>query len=565
MTCVRHGPPLHSPNNFPKGDIMDKLRRRLVAGGAGLGASPGLVGAWLSAPAAHAQSAPGRRSSVLVVGAGIAGLTAARRLAQAGHTVTVLEARNRIGGRVWTDVNEGVPMDVGAGWIHGPDGGNPITALAQQAGAATYPTRDESVQVFDAAGQDVTAKQFSDGSAKVNALRTAVATAMAAAVPDKSFAAALTDADPTALTDPFSVYLLNTSLEFDTGGWLEALSARNYFNGDKFPGKDVLFPSGYKAIPQLLAKGLDIRLNSTVTGIAHSDTGVTVTAGGVSHTADFAVVTLPLGVLKANSVAFDPPLPADKQQAMGRLGVGKINKVFMLFDSAFWPTDTQYFGWHSPVRGKYSYFLSYRTFSNFNCLVTFGFGEQGAAVEAMTEAQLIADVTPALRTVFGPNAVAPRRAIRTGWNNDPFALGAYSFAGINSTAQDHVTLADTVGTRLHFAGEHTHEVYRATVHGAYLSGVREADRILAKATPSASLPEAERVLNWVESLLPDLLVPRGVATQQASGYTFRVYPGTGFAIAVNATRQFVYLPPGGALTSLGAIDQYLAQVTAAGF
>lgn len=545
---------------------MDRLRRRVLAGGASLGALPGLLGGVLAATGAHAQQATGRRSTVLVIGAGIAGLAAARKLAQAGHAVTVLEARTRIGGRVWTDVNDGVPMDVGAGWIHGPDGGNPITALATQAGASTYLTRDESVQVFDAAGQDVTARQFGDGTAKVNALRTAVATAMAAAVPDKSFASALTDADPTALTDPFSVYVLNTSLEFDTGGWLEALSARNYFNGEKFPGKDVILPGGYKAIPQLLAKGLDIRLNTIVTNIEHTETGVTVqAAGGTSHTADFAVVTLPLGVLKASSVAFNPPLPTDKQQAMGRLGVGKINKVFMLFDSAFWPTDTQYFGWHSPVRGKYSYFLSYRTFSSFNCLVTFGFGEQGAAVEAMTEAQLIADVTPALRTVFGPTAVAPRRAIRTGWNNDPFALGAYSFAGINSTAQDHVTLADTVGTRLHFAGEHTHELYRATVHGAYLSGVREADRILAKAAPSASLPEAERVLNWVESLLPDLLVPRGVATQVASGYTFRVYPTTGFAIAVNATRQFVYLPPGGTLTSLGTIDQYLPQVSAAGF
>lgn len=543
---------------------MDKSRRSIV-NALGLGLVPSVGAGLLPASSALAQSGAGRRASVLVVGAGIAGLAAARKLVQAGHAVTLIEGRDRIGGRVWTDVNDGVPMDIGAGWIHGPDGGNPITPLATQAGASTFVTNDDSVQVFDSKGQDVTTLQFSEGSKKVTALRTAVAEAMSGDVPDKSFASALVAADPTALTDPFSAYLLNTSLEFDTGGWLEALSARNYFNGEKYPGKDVLFPGGYKAIPLLLSKGLDIRLNTKVTKITHSESGVSVQAGGATFTADHVVVTLPLGVLKANSVEFDPPLPSTKQAAIGRLGMGKINKVFMLFDSAFWPTGTQYFGWHSPVRGKYSYFLNYRTFSNFNCLVTFGFGEQGAAVEAMSEAQLIADVTPALKTIFGASAVAPRRAIRTGWNNDPFALGAYSFAGIDSTAQDHVTLAEPVGSRLNFAGEHTHELYRATVHGAYLSGIREADRILAQITPSASQTEADRVMNWAEFLLPDLLAPRGVVTQTGVGYTYRIYPATGFAIAVSAARQFVYLPPGGTLTTLGSIDPFLPQVSAAGF
>ncbi len=542
---------------------MDELRRKLTLGAAFGAASA--TGGLLATGAVNAQSAPARRTSVIVIGAGVAGLAAARRLARAGHVVTVLEARNRIGGRVWTDVNEGVPMDIGAGWIHGPDGGNPLTALAAEARATTYLTKDDSVQVFNATGTDVTAQQFPAGKAKYDSLLAAVNTAMAGSGPDRSLASALTAADPTALTDPFSTYLLTSTLEFDTGGWLEGLSARGYYNGSKFPGKDVLFPGGYKVIPELLARGLDVKLNSPVTSVTHTDTGVTVVAGGASFTADYCVVTIPLGVLRANSVTFSPALTTEKTAAMNRLGVGQINKVFMLFDSAFWPTETQYFGWHSPIRGRYSYFLSYRTFSGINCLVTFGFGEQGAAIEAMSEAQIIADVTPALTTVFGASAVAPRRAIRTGWNNDPFARGAYSFAGINSTPADHETLAAPQGSRLMFAGEHTHELYRATVHGAFLSGEREANRILPLATASSALSEAERVLNWAESVAPELISPRGVATRQSGIYTFRYYPATNSFAAVDDRRNVVYLNPAGVLTTVGTVDRYMPLVTAAGF
>jgi monoamine oxidase len=169
--------------------------------------------------------------------------------------------------------------------------------------------------------------------------------------------------------------------------------------------------------------------------------------------------------------------------------MGQINKVFMIFDKAFWPTDTQYFGWQSPVRGRFNYFMNYRTFSDFNCLVTFGLGQQGAYVESLTEAQLIQEITPILRTVFGSSATTPRRAIRTGWNSDPFSLGAYSFAAVNASSQDHVTLAKPSSSRLLHAGEHTHELYRATVHGAFLTGEREARRIIATRSNGTNRPK----------------------------------------------------------------------------
>ena len=458
-------------------------RRRLIMGLASsmiavLPTFPHFGSRFINAAFAALPTKQGR--SVIVIGAGMAGLAAGRKLATSGVSVTVLEARDRIGGRVWTDVFDGIPLDMGAGWIHGPGGGNPISALAKQVGAKTYMTDDDSVIVLGSDGIDVTQRQFRIGEARVRKLLRSIAKRMdELGVTDLALAKAILMTDPTALDDPFVNYELTSNIEFDTGGWLEALSARNYFSDENYPGSDLILPEGYGVIPRLLATGLDIRLSQVVTHIEHNNTQVTVNAGGSSFSADFALVTLPLGVLASESVRIDPPLSNFKKLAMSRLGIGQVNKIFLIFEQAFWPVNTQYLGFHSPIRGRFSYYMNYRTFSSFNCLVTFGFGMQGGIIEKMSEAQLIAEITPHLKTMFGPRATAPKRAIITRWNQDPFARGAYSFAGVGSTEKDHEIMATPEGQRLFFAGEHTHEKYRATVHGAYLSGIREADRILA--------------------------------------------------------------------------------------
>jgi phytoene dehydrogenase-like protein len=137
---------------------MDQLRRKLLQGAA----AGAVTGASSCIPmlSAVAQTAAARGTSVIVIGAGVAGLAAARRLTREGFAVTVLEGRNRIGGRVWTDVIDGVPMDVGAGWIHGPDGGNPIATLATKATARTFITNDDSIKVTSVSGNDVTEPTF---------------------------------------------------------------------------------------------------------------------------------------------------------------------------------------------------------------------------------------------------------------------------------------------------------------------------------------------------------------------------------------------------------------------
>ena len=132
--------------------------------------------------------------------------------------------------------------------------------------------------------------------------------------------------DPAALDDPFVNFELTSNIEFSTGGWLEALSAKNYLADENYPGNDLILPEGYGAIPRLLATGLDVRLNQVVTHIDHNNTQVTVKAGGSSFSADYALVTLPLG-------CSEQPAPES----------GSGHAVVRLWDSGFKPSQLHCF------------------------------------------------------------------------------------------------------------------------------------------------------------------------------------------------------------------------------
>lgn len=441
----------------------------------------GLAGTALAAaswPGPSRAQAVGR--TAIVIGAGMAGLAAASRLKGAGFTVTVLEARQRIGGRIWTDRSVlGYACDMGAGWIHGPDGGNPITPLANQANAPRFLTPDESVQVFNAAGQDVTSTQAGTWDPRYRALIPQITQTATAAASDISVATAISQINPSFLTEPFMVYPLSAYGEFDSGGPIEDLSGRNWQSDSKYPGKDVLFPAGYDAVISQIGVGLDIRLGQQVTAVNASGSTVVVTTTSGSFTADFAVCTLPLGVLKKGNVSFTPALPASMQGAISRVKMGYVNKVFCDFGSAFWPTDVQYFGAHTAEKGMLNYWLSYRKFSSINCLVGLAVGNAGQTIEALTESEITDRVTAQLRTMFGSSTPAPRRINVSRWTLDPLAGGSYSFGNVGTSPEDFGAMGATVAGKLVFAGEHTSTQYRGTVHGAYLEGVRAADAILA--------------------------------------------------------------------------------------
>jgi polyamine oxidase len=404
---------------------------------------------------------------VVVVGAGIAGLAAARRLVDEGVQVTVLEARDRIGGRVWTDTSLGVPIDLGAAWIHGTDG-NPIVGLAAEVGASTVKTDFDDVVVFDGHG----VVDAADVEAAIGAWDEIVAEIEELGA-DAGDSASLADglAAVADLNDPVLAWVIRSAVVAEYAADPDQLSLAWFGREAALDGPDLILPGGYSELARHLARGLNIRLGTEVTRIVHDGTRLQVETSRDSVTADRVIVTVPLGVLKAGSITFHPPLPEAKRRAIERLGFGLLNKVVLAFEEPFWPESPDLFGLVGPEQ-PVGDLLNGLTFAGTPLLVALRGGEAARSREALSDHDAVGEVLAAM------DAPEPTGALVTRWAADPYARGSYSFLAIGSSPADLRALAEPVGERLLFAGEATHEEYFATVHGAYMSGVREANRIL---------------------------------------------------------------------------------------
>ncbi|CAG0906284.1 unnamed protein product, partial [Darwinula stevensoni] len=280
--------------------------------------------------------------TIIVIGAGISGLAASKKLKEIGFNVIVLEAQDKVGGRLKTNRSLGIAFDEGASWIHGIDG-NPITSLAQEAGMTTFETIDDQAESC-----------------------------------------------------------------YDIGD----------YSNDK----------------------------------------IKITHNSIESEADYVLVTVPLGVLKANTIQFIPALPTVKQTAIQKIGMNCVNKFILTWNTPFWD-NTQYIVYTPEIKDKFNYFVNVNKFNpTANALMTFAYADYARLTETMTDAQIINEIMVHLKDIYGNNIPNPTNILRTKWQNNENSFGAYSYTAV---------------------GEHTNVDYFSTAHGAYLSGLREADKIIA--------------------------------------------------------------------------------------
>ena len=432
--------------------------------------------ATLAAPSTL-RAQPARK--VIIIGAGLAGLAAARDLLAAGAEVMVLEARERIGGRIWTSrLWPDLPMDLGASWIHGVNG-NPLSTLADAAGAARLGTSYDSALALDGAGTEVDLTE-------AYVLAEAVIDTARARVNDTEVDLSLEDAvkggadwqaaDPA--TRRLIRHVVNGMVEAEYGGDWSEVSAWYFDESGEFGGGDAVFPGGFDQIVQHLAKGVDIRAGQVVRALAPEGAGVAVTLADGVLTADHVVLTVPLGVLKAGDIAFGAALAVERMAAIDTLGMGLLNKCWLRFDRVAWPGDVDWIEWVGPEDGIWSQWLSLTQATGAPVLLAFHAGDQARAMEALSNAEMIAAAHAALQAMFGSDFPAPVDAQVTRWSQDPFSHGSYSFNATGTTPDTRAALAGTDWDgRLVFAGEACEPDHWGTAHGAVLSGRAAAEAL----------------------------------------------------------------------------------------
>ncbi|HYN31598.1 MAG TPA: FAD-dependent oxidoreductase [Ilumatobacteraceae bacterium] len=287
----------------------------------------------------------GPAQSVVIVGAGAAGLAAARVLTDRGHRVLVLEGRDRIGGRVHTRTIGGAPVDLGASWIHGVSG-NPLTELADAAGISRQASDFDSVVVRDATGNTV-----DDGALELAEAR--LYDAIDGADPTE-FIGDLVDGAGVSLSAAERLileYARSTEIDHEFGVDPRRLDIAAIDEGDELDGGDAVVPGGMIQILNALTGGYETRIDTVVRRIALAADAVDVGLdGGEVLSADRVLVTVPLGVLQAGDIAFDPPLPAGNQGAIDRLGMGVLEKVVVRFDEPFWDRSVEFLGFVGTAR-----------------------------------------------------------------------------------------------------------------------------------------------------------------------------------------------------------------------
>ncbi len=411
--------------------------------------------------------------TVIVIGAGIAGLAAAQQLKTKGFTVTLLEAQEKVGGRLRSNRSLGIAFDEGASWIHGITK-NPITDLADKAGMQSFHTDDLSRKSYDVGGVLRSAAKYDQVEEEFYDI---LDTLMKKGSATQSFQTVFNAQYPTQAKDRLWKFFLSTYLTFDTGD-LDQLSSLLYNEGEEFKGIEKIATNGYDTIANYLARGLNVQLNQRVTKIDYTGTKVQVTHNGQTSTADYVILTVPLGVLKKGVIQFAPNLPSAKQNAIQKIGMSCVNKFLLTWQTAFWD-DVQYLSYTPEVTDKFNYFVNVKKFHPAtNALMTFAYADYGRQTETMTDAQVIEAIMVHLKDMYGSAIPNPTNLLRTKWYSNENTYGAYSFTAVGTEMRHFEDLAASLDDKLFFAGEHTEVDYFSTVHGAYLSGLREAGNII---------------------------------------------------------------------------------------
>lgn len=519
---VEHEELVHDLENSTLDPIPGKLVGMDVPGKAGLHAihsSDECVGG-----DQQRQSNSEVSKKVIVIGAGPAGLTAAKHLQRQDFTVTVLEARNRLGGRVHTDRSSlSVPVDLGASIITGVEADvaterrpDPSSLICTQLGLELTVLNsdcplydiitcnkvpvdmDEALEAeYNSLLDDMVLLVAQKGE---HAMTMSLEEGLEFALKRRRMARLEMDiCSEEEVLSPFERRVMDwhfANLEYGCAAMLKEVSLPHWNQDDLyggFGGAHCMIKGGYSTVVESLGGGLNIHLNHVVADISYGTdenrlnenqcAKVRVsTTNGCEFLGDAVLITVPLGCLKAETIKFSPPLPHWKCLSIQRLGFGVLNKIVLEFPEVFWDDSVDYFGAtaeETEWRGQCFMFWNIRKTVGAPVLIALVVGKAAVERQFMSPSDNVNHALMVLRKLFGEAVVPdPVASVVTDWGRDPFSYGAYSYVAVGASGEDYDILARPVGNCLFFAGEATCKEHPDTVGGAMMSGLREAVRMI---------------------------------------------------------------------------------------
>lgn len=423
----------------------------------------GFLGGAVAASAGRAAASADL--DVVIVGAGAAGLAAAKRLRRAGRTVAVLEARSRIGGRAFTDVSLGIPFDAGAEYIHWGER-NPWKPIADDLHVPLQEDRWTGQFLVFRNGKPMPEEERSRRRAAFGRVSSYLTPSGSG---DRSVAEAVRGVPEELAEAAGGITRMALGEEPDR------VSVRDY--DQLWSGDDYVVPAGYGALVARYGADVAVRLDTPVTHIRWDGDGVEVGTPQGALRAGAAVVTVPVGVLRAGGIRFAPDLPSGTQAALDGLHMGALTKIALKIDRRRLgrPEVTDYFD--TDERGATTSF-EIGPFGRDLAIAVLG-GDHGREVCERGERAAVDYATERLVAMIGGTA---REAVAGGrlaaWWTDPFSRGSYSIAN-PGRVEAREALRMPVAERVWFAGEATAGGGAMTVGGATLEGERVAQAVLA--------------------------------------------------------------------------------------